>query len=154
MTVFSGLLILAILFYQQSNTWNGITPIKSTQEEVEKIIGKPESKDSPFYRTKNERIMVLYSTGNCNIKPSNGWNIEKGKVIRISVIPTVKPKFSDYKFDKSKYYHYVDPHISFVTTYTNKEDGVGFSVNTDSGEIEGFYYFPKSKDDYLICKEF
>lgn len=155
---FSLLLVLAVLtnsINSQTNSWNGITPLKSTREEVEKLLGKPmphsKAKDAASYKTKSERVFVLYSTGYCNIKPSNGWNIPKGKVIRITVEPDVKPKFAEFKFDESKYRKSQDSDYVDVTSYINEADGIGFEVNTGRGVIDHFRYFPELKDDHLIC---
>lgn len=35
------ILVLTIYSYPQSNSWNGIIPLKSTRNDVEKLLGKP-----------------------------------------------------------------------------------------------------------------
>ena len=149
------ILVLCILAY--ASQWNGIAPLESTRTDVERILGKPEpgskSKSSNYFKMKNERVFVLYSSGDCNVRPSSGWNIPKGKVIRISVNLFVPLKFADYKFDKSKFRNYIEPDISFFTTYTNEVDGIGFTVDTDKEAVLDFYYFPESKYDYLKCSD-
>lgn len=148
--------ILTTYSYSQSNSWNGITPLKSTRTDVEKILGTPESKSkgdsSDYFKTKDARIFVLYSTGNCDITPSNGWNIPKGKVISISVEPFIPLKFTTYKFDKTLYKKRSTGDYLDSILYVNEKDGVRFTVNTLFNEIDDFTYFPKSTDDYLLCK--
>lgn len=156
MTIFGLLLASLSSFFFATNTWNGITPLKSTRTDVENILGKrnPDSKatDAASYTTKNEKVFVIYSGGNCNIKLNGGWNVEKGKVISISVYPKIPLKFADYKFDKTKFSSYVEDYV-IITTYTNKTDGIGFSVNTEEETIGYLAYFPKSEDDYLLCEK-
>jgi hypothetical protein len=148
------LLVLPLVTFGQTNSWNSLVPLVSTRADVEKIIGKPEpdSKSKYFvdYKTKNESVFVLYSTGNCDLT-GTGWNIEDGKVIRISVEPFVKLKLDEYKFDKSKYKEYEEDHLDMIS-YANDEDGVAFTVNKPTGEIVEFRYHPKSKDYFLMCK--
>ena len=156
MAIFTLLLITISPFFLATNTWNGITPLESTRIDVENILGKRDldskAKDAASYTTKNEKVFVIYSGGNCNIKLNGGWNVEKGKVISLSVYPTIPLKFADYKFDKTKFSNYVEDYV-IITTYTNKTDGIGFSVNTEEGTISHFTYFPKSEDDYLLCEK-
>jgi len=157
MIVFYLALALFTFTSPPQNSWNGIVPLKSTRTDVEKILGKPmpDSKVEHIasYKTKNEMVTVLYSTGDCKIQANNGWNIPKGKVIRFSVTPINPPKFADYKFDESKFSSYLEDYV-ILTTYTNGKDGVGFTVNTSEGVIGQFSYFPTSKDYmHLLCKK-
>jgi hypothetical protein len=153
--IHSFYLILTTCGLVQANQWNGIIPLESTRADVEKIIGKPEpiskNRYAASYTTKNERVFVIYSTGNCNNKPSNGWNVEKLKVISISVFPVTPTKLADHKFDESKFSRHIGDTRS-LEEYTNETDGVGFVVNIPYKRIEEFDYFPKSKDRYLLCK--
>jgi hypothetical protein len=150
------LVFLAIALNPQVNCWHGITPLRSTRADVERILGSPtpysKALDAADYRTENERVFVLYSTGSCDIKPSNGWNVPRGKVIRISVEPNVKPKFADLKLDESKYEKVRDPEVRYLTYYTNEEQGISIEVNTDKGVVTTFRYSPTSKDNHLRCQ--
>jgi hypothetical protein len=147
-------LILAISVITTAKEWRGIIPLKSTRIEVEKLLGVPMShskgKYVVAYKTKNERVSVSYSTAACNKKPSNGWNVPENTVITITVEPDVKPKFADFKLNKSKYTESKDDLVIF-TSYTNEEEGFSITVNTEDGIIDYFIYFPESKYNYLLC---
>ena len=149
------LLVFLAVVQPQANCWRGIVPLRSTRADVEKILGPPtpESKasDAATYKTKTERVFVLYSTGACDGKPSNGWNVPRGTVISISVEPTVKPKLTDLKLDESKYDKARDPEVLFLTYYTNEEEGISIEVNTEEGAVTTFRYLPMSKDSHLRC---
>jgi hypothetical protein len=146
---------LATISHPQANSWHGIVPLRSTRADVEKLLGPPtpDSK-APYaadYKTNNERVFVLYSTGPCNVEPSHGWNVPRGTVINITVEPNIKPKFADLKIDESKYEKRRDPEILHAAYYTNEEEGVSITVNTDEGVVTAISYSPMSKDNHLRC---
>lgn len=153
------LLYLLVFFsstaHQQANSWHGIIPLRSTRADVEKLLGPP----SPYskalyaaaYKTENERVSVLYSTGPCDVEPSHGWNIPRGTVISIDVEPDVKLKFADLKLDESKYKKVRDPEIPQIVSYTSEKDGVSIEVDMNEGVVTTFRYSPMSKDNHLLC---
>lgn len=154
--VLTCLLVSLVIFISpQANSWRGIVPLHSTRAEVEKLLGPPtpESKaqDAAIYRTENERVFVLYSTGSCEVKPSNGWSVPTGTVISISVEPKSKPKFADIKLDESNFEKRPDPEVRYFTYYTNERDGVSIEVNTDEGVVTAFRHGPAAKDRHLRC---
>ncbi|HTK38536.1 MAG TPA: hypothetical protein VL325_08590 [Pyrinomonadaceae bacterium] len=132
-------------------------PLKSTRADAEKILGPPtpDSVDryAADYKTKDGKVFILYSSGPCNIKPSNGWNVPALTVIQISYYPSVAPKLKDLKLDWKKFEKRPDPEILNETHYTNEIGGISLTV--DNGEPEtvtSFSYFPESKFDYLRCR--
>src|SRR5260370_28973458 len=100
----STVLSLVAMACCQSNIWNGIIPLKSTRSDVEKILGPPtldsKARDAADYKTKEGKVFILYSSGPCNVKPSNGWNIPELTVIQISFYPNFTPKLKDLKIDR------------------------------------------------------
>jgi hypothetical protein len=149
------LCFLALISYPQSNSWRSIVPLRSTRADVEKILGSPtpnsKATDAAYYRTENERVFILYSTGPCDVHPSNGWNIPRGTVIHMGVEPIVRPKFADLKLDASKYERRPDPELSDLTYYLNKDEGIGIEVNTALGVVTSIDYWPTAKDNSLRC---
>jgi hypothetical protein len=149
------LLVLTSIAHPQANSWQGIVPLHSTRIDVEKILGppRPESKglDASTYKTGGEKVFVLYSTGPCNAKPSNGWNVPRGTVIEVSVEPNVKPKLSDFKLDLSKFKKNRDPEVLDYTYYTDDGNGISITVNTVEGVVVSINYWPTSKENYLRC---
>lgn len=95
---------------------------------------------------------MLYSTGPCNIKPSNGWNIPELTVIQLSFYPNVTPKLTDLTLDSTKFEKRRDPEILNLTYYTNETDGISLTVDNGVPEtVISFSYFPESKYDHLMC---
>src|SRR5215213_1897008 len=155
LTCLLAFMATVVIVHPQANCWRGIVPLRSTRADVEKLLGQPvpESKalDAATYKTESERVFVLYSTGPCDVKPSNGWNVPRGTVISISVEPNVKPKFADLKLDASQYEKIRDPEVLDFTYYTNKKEGVSIEVNTSEGVVTTFRYSPMSEDHHLRC---
>jgi hypothetical protein len=149
------LIVLTIIAHPQANSWRGIVPLHSTRADVEKILGPPtpdsKAMDAADYKTENERIFVLYSTGPCDVQPSNGWNAPRGIVLRISVEPNTKPKFADLRLDESKYDRRPDGDYLDSTSYVDEEDGISITVNTAQGVVTSISYWPTSKQNHLRC---
>jgi hypothetical protein len=143
---------------QQTNCWRGITPLRSTRADVEKKLGMPtadsKASDAAFYKTRDEKVFILYSTGPCDSHPGYSWNAPRGTVIHISVEPNIRPKFADIKLDENKFKKRPDPELRDYTAYTNEEDGISIEVNTSEGVVTAFNYWPTSKDDSLRCSTF
>jgi hypothetical protein len=147
--------LLALACYPQSNSWHGIIPLRFTRADVEKILGPPtpdsKAQYAAEYRTPNERVFVLYSSGQCNVDPSHGWNVPAGTVIYISVEPNTKPKLAELKLDESKYKKRPDPEILDLAYYTDEEEGISIEVNTANGVVTSFNYWPTSSENSLRC---
>lgn len=152
------LLLNGVTLCQLDNLWNGITPIKSTRADVEKILGKPESssvaKHAAVYRTKDGEVFVLYSSGLCDVDSSHGWNLPELTVISISFNPDYPNpyKFSDLKIDRSKFKKSHDPGSLHLVDYTNEADGIVLTVDITDDSVRSFGYFPASRYMYLMCK--
>lgn len=152
------LLLAGSVFCQSSNVWNGITPLKSTKADVEKILGKPEpwvaNQYAAQYKAKDGEVSVLYSTGMCDINPEHGWNIPLLTVISLSYYPDYPNpyKFSELKLDLSKFQRNPDPGSIGLVFYTNEADGIALTVDTGDDSVRRFGYFPESKYNHLMCK--
>lgn len=148
--------VLAIVACE-TNAWRGIVPLKSTRPDVERVLGKPmygsEGRYAAGYRTKDGKTNILYSTGPCDKKPSNGWNVAESTVIRISVYPVREPKLNELRLNLENFTKDNDPEIRNVAYYTNKADGIGFTVDTDDGSVKSFEYFPRAASGNLRCKD-
>lgn len=153
-----NLLLTGTLWCQSSNVWNGITPLKSTRDDVEAILGKPESwstsRHAGGYTTKDGKVFVLYSTGLCDVNSENGWNIPELTVIKVSFSPNYPNpyKFSQLKIDRTKFERRPDPGSLHLISYMNEADGIVLTVDTSDDSVRGFGYFPESKYNRLKCK--
>src|SRR5438067_805780 len=143
-------LLISLYCPVASNSWHGITPLVSKRTDVEKLLGLPtadsKAADAAEYKTRTERVFILYSTGPCSAQPSNGWNVPAGTVIEISVEPIPKTRISDLKLDAARFAKIRDPEVLFLTYYTSEEQGLSIEVNTDDGLVNKFRYLPWYKN--------
>lgn len=156
-TLIFTLLLAGTAFCQSSNTWSGITPLKSTRSDVEKILGQPEAwsvaRHGGSYKTKEGTVSVEYSTGFCNADPRGGWNVPELTVVTVTISPIDQnQKFSALKLDMSKFGRHPDPGSLHLADYTNETDGVVITVDTSDNTVRRFGYFPSAKYDQLMCK--
>lgn len=150
------LLLTCSVCGQSTNVWHGITPLVSTRNDVETVLGKPEllgrSKYLLLYKTTDGKVFVYYSSGPCALNAKVGWNVPEDTVVRISFDPTVFPRVDDLKIDRTRFKVHPDPEILNSAYYTNETDGVVLTVDTSDNTVTNFSYFPESKYDHLRCK--
>jgi hypothetical protein len=151
--VFTVLAMVAIL---QAKGWRGLVPLHSTRTDVERLLGAPkESRGvASTYETKDERVIVFYSAGQCKESQSNDWNVPRDTVVSITVHPNAKLLVDDLKLDKMKYERVADYHVQGIVYYFSKEHGVRISARLLENEGEDVYsitYEPTPEDSHLRC---
>jgi hypothetical protein len=140
----------------QTNSWRGLVPLRSTREEVEKLLGKSKMSHgfTYVYENENELVDVLYSAGSCELSGVERWNIPKDVVIWMEVHPRKGVRIRDLHLDPNKYHRFQLGHPENWVEYWNKEEGV--TVHTiiwnKSEEVYFFEYRPTAKDGDLRCK--
>jgi hypothetical protein len=132
--------------------WNGIVPLHSTREEVERFLGPPVRPCTKgcSYDTKNEGVFVLYSGKPCESGEQSRWRVPPDTVLGLSVYPAVKPQLSHLKLNLKSFAKTRDPELQGYLTYTDAQEGVTYEVS-DKGLVLGIEFFPSSKDESLRC---
>lgn len=148
--------VLAVVAVSQAKGWRGFVPLQSTRTEVERILGAPKEsrRFASTYETKDERVVVYYSAGQCKESQSNDWNVPRDTVVSITVHPNAKLLVDDLKLDKMKYERVADYHVQGVVYYFSKEDGVRISARLFEKEgefVDSITYEPTPEDSYLRC---
>lgn len=147
--------MLAIFGTSHAKGWRGLVPLQSSRSDVERLLGSPKKSRgvASTYETRNERVLVYYSSGNCQNGESNGWNVPREVVISITVHPSAKLLVKDLKLDKLKYERLADDHVQGVVYYFSKEDGVRISARVlDEGEdVDSITFDPALNDLHLKC---
>src|SRR5262245_27884407 len=101
------LLLLFLVSPVGAKEWRGITPLKSTRDDVERLLGKPNQLGR--YEIQNERVTFTYSEGPCNdafgtsAKANCECLVAKDTVLKIAVIFDSAVKTSKLGIDKKKY---------------------------------------------------
>jgi hypothetical protein len=145
-------LTLASAFPMFAKEWRDIVPLRSTRADVERLLGKPQTGSRGIYRTENERISVSYSDGPCGYY-SEGWKVPLDTVVSLTVYPNKPLKFADLKLDETKYEKQRDYHVEFIYYYTNKKEGITYTVEVGEGLVTGIEYFPQANDNDLRCPQ-
>jgi hypothetical protein len=142
------LLVLTITADCHAKSWRGITPLKSTRADVERLFGKPNNLGR--YEIENERAYVIYSDGPCIIgyqnlgKPKCECFVEKDTVLRIGV--TLDSAVALPEFDKTKFSRASLRSNVSMFTYSDLADGVVYTVDESHGTLTAIDYWPSATD--------
>lgn len=128
--------------------WRGITPLRSTRADVERLLGRPESESGGTYATEGERVLVTYSRRPCD----HGWRVPVDTVISFFVHPKKPPKFSDLKLDVKRYERRRDYHVETIHYYIDPEAGINYTVESPGDLVTGVEYYAPLRDEALRCQ--
>jgi hypothetical protein len=137
--------------------WKGIRPLKSTKQDVEKVVGErmpwSVARHSATYKTTGGIVSVLYSSGKCD-GSSPSWQVPEFTVVRIDFSPDYPNphKFTDLKLSLDKFEKRLDPGSVHLVFYTSEVNGVSLTVDSSDDTVRNFGYFPEAKFDRLKCK--
>ncbi|MBC8028497.1 MAG: hypothetical protein H7Z16_00130 [Pyrinomonadaceae bacterium] len=153
----SGALAFLFLFgiNLQAKDWRGITPLKSTRADVERLLGK-ETRGS--YEFTDERASIRYSQDPCEgpyqplRKDYCECLVPKDTVLSIHVIPRVYKKFSPLQLDGTTYRREVSRPGSTEFIYSKSEEGVTYTVDESRDRIVAVDYAACAKDCQEVSK--
>jgi hypothetical protein len=138
-------------------SWEGIVPLVTTRNEMERLLGSSTDVDGPkvTYKGSSARIDVWYSTGPCN--PVVGrWNVPAGVVVAVDVYLKRPLLLDRINFDRSKYVRDQWSHPANWATYFRDEEGIRITT-ADFGDkaeiVQSISFLPKAKDRSLRCQE-
>ena len=137
---------LAISFTIHAESWRGITPLRSTKTDVERLLGKPtETTDKLLtYRLPSESVFIYLIT--TETKSADLKRLRLGTVDSIQVMPRDTVYLSDLGLDEKK----------IVFTKGSKPEYAGFVgyIDQDAGlivqmvgrRVDIIFYFANTKD--------
>jgi hypothetical protein len=139
--VLTLLISISTGFARHDSDWRKITPMVSTKEHVEKLLGKPERERADDqnemlfadYELQTGSLRVVYSTGNCQSGSDRVYVAPSGTVVQIIFDPDEELSFSTLKLDPEKYKvkeYGTGTHVTF-REYSNDEEGVIYKVEND-----------------------
>lgn len=152
--VMGALLVLAMARESNAKSWRGITPIKSTRTDVERLLGKPN--DLGRYEIENERAYIFYSNGPCNrgyqnlAKQKCECLVEKDTVLRIAV--TLERHVAASAIDKAKLSRKPLRSNVPMSTYSDLADGVVYTVDESERTLTAIDYWPSATDCTQIVR--
>lgn len=142
------LLVLVATTHCYAKSWRGITPLKSTRTDVERLFGKPNNLGR--YEIENERAYIIYSEGPCIVgyqnlaKPNCECFVEKDTVLRIAV--TLESAVALPVFDKKKFSRASLRSNLPMFTYSDLTDGLVYTVDESNGTLTAIDYWPSAAD--------
>lgn len=144
------LFLMLVTMSSQSNCWRGITPLRSTCEDVKKIL-KVDTCTLPIseYTLPDFRVMVEFQNETCDSEP-RAWRVPKGTVTAITISPRNEMRPSEFGLDLSKYKKREDGEIVGVEHYDSEEEGV--TVDLYRGFVQNLFLYPRKSEDTLRCK--
>jgi hypothetical protein len=139
------------------NVWQGLTPLRSRREDVERLLGPPkDSIDQTYiYETQSERVDVSYSAGACESSQTGRWNVAAGIVVKIRIYPRMPSLVRDLPINLSRYKRVSDPNIPNRFFYINEADGmmIESEVRQACEEVINITYEPTTKDESWRCQQ-
>lgn len=136
------------------NSWNGLTPLKSTRGEVEAVLGKPEFTGSGIsvYPTLNFNVQIRYSSEPCVASGVGKWNVPPGTVVEMSVAPRTVVSAREFPL-LTKFSRYHGSHPEELVTYSHPEFGVKVETLLYDGRETIFVYTfgPAVRQEHLRC---
>jgi hypothetical protein len=135
------------------NEWEGLMPLHSSREDVERLLGKPQAVFGSLviYHRSVDSVWISYIDQGCVNKFA--WNVPLGTVERIQVTPkrTVLP--GDLKFDLRKFQKFVSFHPPNVFYYLEYYEGITVETRLygDHEEVTGITYEAATRDENLRC---
>ena len=151
-TFLLALLFLLVFQETQAKSWRGIVPLKSTRADVERLLGKENSRGR--YEFADERAYVQYRENPCvgAYRPLEQDNCEcfvsRDTVVSIHVTLEVLRTFSSLRLDKTKYQRKLD-NLGVFAEYSNWDEGVSYTADESKDTIVEIDYAPSAAD----CQE-
>ncbi|HSS22565.1 MAG TPA: hypothetical protein VLL54_21010 [Pyrinomonadaceae bacterium] len=137
------------------NVWRGLVPLRSTRHDVERVLGDSKSSSPPdyVYDTKNENIIVRYSTDTCSRAPNVEWDVPINTVVSITVSPKADLLIRDLHLDLQEYGRSELAHPQGLIRYVSAEDGVQIESKLQDGceVVMSITYTPTTKDNRMRC---
>jgi hypothetical protein len=144
-------------FIQAQNDWNGLTPLKSTKADAEKLLGKQTNvsvEGFGSYENGQERVYIWYASGRCENSDGAQWNVPKDSITRITIDPSKKLLISSLKLDLTKFEKVIVPPITNKAFYISEDKSQEIEVFIDENgneQIDLITFLPgRSKAD-LRC---
>lgn len=157
----AALLSLCLCEPCPAKEWRGITPLRSTRSDVERLLGDAADEGLVKYDLPDVKVVVGYEMFKCDHAPPEGWpipppgwNVPPGTVTYVHIAPKWRrPALGDTGIDLQGFKRQEgdSQHINYI----NEEEG--FTVQTylpAGGNIEtvtAYIYEPTAKDEHMRC---
>ncbi len=124
--------------------WRGVVPLRSSRADVERLLGSPG--EHGRYQFENERAYVEYSSRSCHDGDNCLCLVPNDMVLNVYVQMETIVRFSSIKLDNRRYEKFISPENSEIVTYSNREEGVIYTVNRALDAVVAINYIPAARD--------
>lgn len=130
--------------------WRGITPLRSTCEDVKQAL-KVDKCIFPMseYKLPEYRVVVFFSENQSCDDPRD-WHVPPGTVIGLTISPTSKMRPSELGIDIAKYQKLGDGDVVGMEHYESLKEGV--TIELYYGYVQYLVFYPTSSDEKQRCK--
>ena len=158
-------MILTTATLSHDERWRGIVPIRSTCEDVKRILGVASCKfPSSTYYLEDVSIIIEFSDAKKNCQRSTEqkcqagvqhalWNVPRGTVLSVAVALKKPLPLANFHVDGGDYERSVDERAQLVgddiVSYNNYKEGIYITVI--DGEVREVLYTPGAKNEHLRC---
>lgn len=147
--VFYMCLSQTVITPPQDKGWRGIVPLHSTRADVERLLGKPNTKLA-FYDDEEGRAHIIYQSRSCEENKGEGWNVPLDTVVSIRIdFANTDRAISDFPIDLTRYEKRGGGHVPGVVYYTNRDEGI--SYETSYGKVRAVEYGGTTANAHLRC---
>jgi hypothetical protein len=127
--------------------WREIIPLKSTCEDVKRILNVPTCKPYyEYYEVDGERLQIGFTEHPCEKAFGRIWNVPVGTVTYVARIPREPIPLAEVISDASR----CEKGLTHTgMAYTCNEEGLWLLVTDD--KVVDITYVPKLSDNHLQC---
>jgi len=111
----------------QAKSWQGITPLKSTRADVEKLWGKPNK--SGYYLFANVSVQISYADQSCVKTTKCYCLVSPDTVLSIYVMPLKEIRLRELGVNKKKLQKAVKGEVLDLTSYYDDREGVSYTID-------------------------
>ncbi|MFN2491623.1 MAG: hypothetical protein ABR501_01905 [Pyrinomonadaceae bacterium] len=153
--VISTFMVVACVRTSSAQEWRGIKPLRSTCEDVKRVLGVDRCQyPRSTYRLEDEIIEVSFVTCPCPIicRDTNPrWNLPSGTVTSIHrELLTARP-IADFNVDQGKW---TKIHTDFIGEVIYSNDELGLRLSAVEGDVLSItYYAPFEDNKQLLCQK-
>lgn len=137
----------------QTKGWRSLVPLRSTRQDVERLIGHPTTRGGSAYQTASESVYVQYSDGPCEKGWPFGWNVARDTVLMITVSSKENMQLADLNLDETKYQKWRETHLPNQIHYTNHEEGIDIQADENRAMVISITFMPRAADSHLKCPD-
>jgi hypothetical protein len=152
--IIAACLLVCLADSSLAKEWRGIVPLRTTREDVRKMLGKPHGECNIFddYFVDEDFVSVLYADQYCDGPLRYYWGnytVAPGAVLSVTVRFEHGIPLADYKIPSMKKLRKGKPDSILTVDYFDAEQGIEYSVR--DGQVVAVEYGPSATDAYLRC---